>query len=210
MRASSCTEGMFEVLRFRLGLHQDLDLLLRHPGRVERFPAVPGIGDAFDLAALHGDHHGAVALIARHDLEPGAQELVEHARKRVGDGALVGGRHHELLAARLLDGAARPAVCQTASVTGLVVIEPSQENLLASYCTPSVPTACDGHQRVREHADRGAVLRRDGIEVVGHLDAAGADHVLRHQHRIARDVRPHEAGQQPRLEIVAAADIDAD
>ena len=48
------------------------------------------------------------------------------------------------------------------------------------------------------------------IQIIGHLDAAGADHVLRHQCGIAGDVRLHEARQQPRLEIVAAADIDAD
>src|ERR1700676_4095981 len=34
-----------------------------------------------------------------------------------------------------------PAACQTASVTGLVGIEPSQESLLAWYCPPPVPPA---------------------------------------------------------------------
>jgi hypothetical protein len=35
-----------------------------------------------------------------------------------------------------------PVVCHVVNVSGLVVIEPSHENLFASYCAPSVPTAC--------------------------------------------------------------------
>ena len=42
----------------------------------------------------------------------------------------------------------------------------------------------NGDECFWEHADRGAVLRRNGIEIIGH--------------------------EQPRLEIVAAADVDAD
>ena len=125
--------------------------------------------------------HGAVALIAGNDLELGAEELVEHTRKNIGGGARIGGGHEQPLCCAHPAMVCTPAVYQTASVTGLVPIEPIQENLLASILHAFDADGLRGDQRIRKHADRGAVLRRDRIEIVGHLDAAGADHVLRHQ-----------------------------
>ena len=66
------------------------------------------------------------------------------------------------------------------------------------------------HQGVRDHADIGAVLGRDGLQEIGHHDAAAADHVLRHDGRIAGQVRPEIAGDQARVAIVRAADVHAD
>ena len=68
----------------------------------------------------------------------------------------------------------------------------------------------NGDECFWEHADRGAVLRRNGIEIIGHLDAARSDHVLHHERRVAGNMRLHEPREQPRLKIIAAADVDAD
>ena len=65
------------------------------------------------------------------------------------------------------------------------------------------------HQGVRDHADRGAVLGRDGLQKIGHHDAAAADHVLRHDGGIARQMRSEIAGHQSRITVVGAADIHA-
>ena len=103
-----------------------------------------------------------------------------------------------------------PAACQTPKVSGLDAHRAEPGEPLGVVLGAVGADRLHGDQRVREHADGGAVLRRDRIEEVRHLDPAGADHVLRHQHRVARDMRTHMASEQPRLEVVAAADVDAD
>jgi len=61
-----------------------------------------------------------------------------------------------------------------------------------------------------EQTDRGAVLGRDRVEVVGGAQAAGARHVLHHDIGIARDVAAEMARQQARDDVVTAARPVAD
>jgi hypothetical protein len=61
-----------------------------------------------------------------------------------------------------------------------------------------------------EGAERGAVLRRRGVDEIRRAQAAGAGHVLRHDGRIAGDVLAHVAGEMAGVEVVAAADGKAD
>ena len=56
----------------------------------------------------------------------------------------------------------------------------------------------------------GAVLRRDVVEVRDRGVAAGARHVGDDHARIAGDVLAHVAGEQPRVDVVAAAGRGAD
>ena len=60
------------------------------------------------------------------------------------------------------------------------------------------------------HADDGAVLGRDVVEVVDGAHAAAAHHVLHHDVRIARNVPTHVAGERSRIDVVAAADAGRD
>src|SRR5712672_1998367 len=55
-------------------------------------------------------------------------------------------------------------------------------------------------------AERRAVLGGDVVEPVGETDAGRAFHVLRHYGRIAGQVLADVAGQEPRVEVVAASD----
>jgi hypothetical protein len=65
-------------------------------------------------------------------------------------------------------------------------------------------------ERVLDHPDGGAVARRDGGEIVGHLQPAGAGHVLRHHGRIARDMLADMPRHEPGPQVVLAAHADAD
>ena len=53
--------------------------------------------------------------------------------------------------------------------------------------------------------ERGAVLGRDLVEIIGGLEAAGARHVLRDQGRLSGDVLAQVARHHAAVEIVAAA-----
>jgi hypothetical protein len=66
------------------------------------------------------------------------------------------------------------------------------------------------HQCVGDHADGGAVPGRDRLQKIGHDDAAAADHVLRHDGGVARQVRSEIAGHQSRVAVIGAADVHAD
>ena len=59
-------------------------------------------------------------------------------------------------------------------------------------------------------ADNGAVLRRRRSRVVARPAGAGARHVLRHDGRMAGDVLADMARDRRRIEVVAAADREAD
>src|SRR5262249_40385942 len=67
-----------------------------------------------------------------------------------------------------------------------------------------------GRNGAAEGAERGAVLGRDRIDVLRGAQAPGAGHVLRHDRRPARDMLADVAGDQPAVEVVAAADAVAD
>jgi len=61
-----------------------------------------------------------------------------------------------------------------------------------------------------DHADEGAVVGRDAGEIIDHLQAAGADHVLRHERRLARNVAAHMARHEACDGVVFAAGADPD
>src|SRR5262249_51698660 len=61
-----------------------------------------------------------------------------------------------------------------------------------------------------EQAERGAILRRGAIKVVGRSQAAGAHHVLNRDRRVARNEPADMARDEPRRKVVAAARSVAD
>ena len=61
-----------------------------------------------------------------------------------------------------------------------------------------------------EGAEIRAVLRRRGEDIVCGFERAGARHVLRHHGRVAGDVLADVAGEMASVQIVAAADREAD
>ena len=58
--------------------------------------------------------------------------------------------------------------------------------------------------------ERGAILGRHLVDVVGGLEAAGARHVLRDELGIARNVATHMARQRARIDVIAAAGTKTD
>ena len=97
------------------------------------------------------------------------------------------------------------------SVTRLSTIGlPIQLNCAASKRMPGSPSAWSTAVLCTMRADRGAVLRRDVVEPVRGGAGAGARHVLRHEGRIAGDVPRPVARHRAGVEVVAAADVEAD
>src|SRR5437016_5870642 len=64
--------------------------------------------------------------------------------------------------------------------------------------------------RFEDDAECGAVARRDLVDVIRGLEAAGARHVLRDDGRLAGNVLAEMARDQPAVEVVAAAGGIAD
>ena len=61
-----------------------------------------------------------------------------------------------------------------------------------------------------DRADRGAVMRRHAVEIIGKTQAAGAFEVLRHQRRIAGNMPAEMPADHPRIKVISAADAVAD
>src|SRR5262249_29498521 len=61
-----------------------------------------------------------------------------------------------------------------------------------------------------ESAERGAVLRRKREQMLRGAQAAGARHVLWHDRGAAWDMLAHVARQETRIDVVAAAGVEAD
>ena len=72
---------------------------------------------------------------------------------------------------------------------------------------PMMPSSGMSRAKMR---DRGAVLRRVVVEVIDRAQRARARHVLHHDGRIARNVAPDMARDQPAIDVVAAAGPIAD
>ena len=86
-------------------------------------------------------------------------------------------------------------------------------NFAASYCTAGLASACSSAAEFNHDPERGAVLGRDLVEIVGGLEAAGARHVLRDQRRLSRNVLAQVARHHAAVEIGGArgaADGDRD
>ena len=103
-----------------------------------------------------------------------------------------------------------PVVCHTAMVSTTGAIEPSQLHLAGVELHAWISHRLQRREGILDHSDDGAVLRRDVVEIVEHLQPAGAGHVLRHDARIAGDVLADVASHQPRLDVVLAAGADPD
>src|ERR1043166_7557183 len=77
------------------------------------------------------------------------------------------------------------------------------------FDVPGFEQRCD-QDLTLEHLHRGAVSRRDVVEIAGRHRAGRARHVLHHERRIARDKAAEVARDEPRIGVVAAADRGAD
>ena len=89
-------------------------------------------------------------------------------------------------------------------------MRPIQLNSAALYWTPGVTQRVLDRRRLRNDADRRAVLGRGGEQVVGGAQAAAAGHGLRDDGRLARDVPAEEARDQAAVIVVGAAGTEAD
>ena len=67
-----------------------------------------------------------------------------------------------------------------------------------------------GRHAIEGSAHHRAVERAGVVERVGHGEAAGAGLILHDDGRLAWDMRGQVARQQPRIDVVARADADAD
>ena len=103
---------------------------------------------------------------------------------------------------------------------GAAVPHHADADLVIGAADPVEPVAVElrglvAEQRIEagaaaDGADHRAVLVGDVVEPVGEPQAAGAFHVLRRHLRIAGNVLAEMARDQPRVDVVAAADAVAD
>ena len=188
--------------RLRLEIEQDLELAGRDPAlQVAALQGVERLADAVHLLAHHRQRDIRHALVALDQLELHAEQVCEqvrgHARGRAGAGAadqqlvleqVFGALHRHAGQG----GANRMRHFRTAEPVEFDRIELDVRHL--------------GQRDMRhvavDHADHGAVLRRDVVEVIGGDDAAGARHVLVHEGRIAGQQLGHLRRDQPREHVV--------
>ena len=78
-----------------------------------------------------------------------------------------------------------------------IVGVPSQVSLVESKRAPAAPWIGPSGVLLRDQPDRGAVLRRDVVDVVHGDEAAGAGHVLDDDGGIAGQVPAEMTGHQP-------------
>jgi len=161
------------------------------------------------LAAFHGEVDLVAAVIAGHDLEARAEELIHHRRIDVRDGAFGGRARDGLALARILDAEDARRVPHR---HGLVDRRdrPQPRKFRGVELNARQAGGLRGREGILAHSDIGAVTRRLDIEVVLHLEAARAGHILRDDARVARNVPPDMLGHQPGLQIVFAAGAHAD
>ena len=186
VRAASSTDGASRSGARGPACAMTVILLVLEPCRLGRLPARPGVVARLDLAALHREVDLVAAGIAGDDLELGAEELVHHLRIDEGDGAARRGAGDDLALARVLDALDAGGVPDR---HGLDHRRDRAEPLHLGGVELHAGDAdgLHGREGVGDHADIGAVLRRDVVEVVDHPHAAGAGHVLRHHGRDCRE-----------------------
>ena len=161
------------------------------------------------LAALHRQMDFRRRLVAGDDLELPAEQLLRQlrivvlrrARRLRADDHLLGGEVGERLDRRGVPDIHR---------LGLAVGAADPVHLHRLEARAGRLQQRRGRQPVERGADRGAVERPRGVKLVGHGQRAGARLVLHDDARIAGNVFRQVAGQQPRVDVVARADADAD
>ena len=183
--------------------------MVAQPVRLGRLPARPGIIARLDLAPFHRQVNLVAAGIAGDDLEFGAEKLVHHRGIDVGDCALARRAGNDFALAQVVDG------LDAGRVPDRHGLDHRRERAepVEFFCIEAHALRADRLRRgkiVAEHADVSAVARRLREQIVRHVDAAGAGHVLRHHVGIARNVLADMARHQARMQIVFAADAHSD
>src|SRR5262249_12586595 len=142
------------------------------------------------------------SLVAGNDLEPGADEVVEHGPVEPRRGAW--GRDDELMGEGVID---RLYLRQVPSIEHRAVAENPSDPVEARRIGNEPGRAEDLVEvgRLVEHADGGAVLRRAGIEVVGGADAGRPRHVLRDDRGLTGEMPAEITSNQPAVGVVTAA-----
>ncbi len=138
-----------------------------------------------------------------------AQEIVLDDRQIVGGGAFGRAGDDQHMRQQVLEGQHLGVLAGDAHVG--VAVGAADVNELARI----VRGRHVADQRLQDDpgksgADRGAVLRRQRIDVAGRFVTAGARHVLRHDGRVAGNVTTDIPRNQPRISVVAAAGRRAD
>ena len=181
--------------------------LANHSGY--RLDPVQPMPHALHLAALHRQRDLAAAGIAHHQLEPGAQQIVQHHREVARRGAVAARADDQLGRQRVLEVLHRRVGAHEADIDVAVgVAEIKELRRLVLHRRAAEQRLQD--RAGKDRAGHGAVLRRDGIDIPGRAVRSGAAHVLHHDRRIAGDVIAEMAREQPCVGVVAAARRRAD
>ncbi len=138
-----------------------------------------------------------------------AEHAVEHARELIGIGAGAGAADRELLGEQVLEFGDAGILHRHADADFVIGAADPAEFLRVEGVALADQQRIEG-DAAADRAERGAVLRRDAIKIIGEPQTAGAFHVLRHQRRIAGDMRAHVAADHARIEVVGAAGRVAD
>src|SRR4051812_9773291 len=161
------------------------------------------------LASLHRERDVVTARITAHEAKARAEDPVHHAREKIRVRRRAGASDDQLARIELLE-ARDPALRPGHAYAHLVVraSDPAELRRLELRTLPS-------KQRIERDAspdrpERAPVSRRHLVKPVRQPQTSPPRHVLQHHHRLTRQVLPHVAGEQPRVDVVAPADAVAD
>src|SRR6266508_390623 len=185
------------------------------PVRTLRLEARPAeAAQPLDLALLDGERDLAGARIAADQANLGAGHVVEHGRKVARRGAGLTGADDQLLGEQVLERFHRRV---GAGDTDVMIDRGGAEMDEFGRVVSQPPGVAEQRveQRVEndgvlQRADHRAVLGCDIIDMRGGGVAGGARHVAHHHGGIAGDMLGQMPGDEPRIDVVAAAGGGAD
>ncbi len=154
--------------------------------------------------------------IAGDEPEVEAERTAQHHRHVVAGGALGGATEHQRRPAepaRIVDRLHRGVLADEQEVSVVGVARRGAEPGQRARVEPHIGVvADDGEERhvARKGGDRGAVVRRGIGEEVDGAQTAGARHVLHDHVWIAGNVPAEMSGEQPSIDVIAAAGAVAD
>ena len=193
-------------IALRVLLRQHLDLALLEPGRIGRRHARPALAAAaLHLAALHRQIDLPRAGIAGHDLELGAEQVLEQFGEVAGRCAVRRGADDQLLLEHLGEALHRRAGAHQADIDVLVGVADVVE---LAHVVGGAGAAAEqrlDHRAHEQRADHRAVLRRGVVDVRGGDVARRARHVADDHVRVAGQVLADVPRDGAGIEIVAAA-----